>query len=389
MKQNKAVLKLKTVFLNSKKKNMLKKLLSVLMASLYFGCTTENNEVSVEGDFPIVQLINFTLEDAEKMSLLPLTCIDQEYPNKPGIVLDDSTGLQSPRALHPAFYGCFDWHSSVHGHWSIVVLLKKFPKSKDAKELRVLLRNHLSNENIKKELKYFKIASNGSFERTYGWAWLMKLDLELMTWNDPLGKELHENLKPLARYISKKYIDFLPKLNHPLRVGTHTNTAFGLRFAYEYALEAHDSELMRVIRSRAKAFYLNDENCPMSWEPDGTDFLSPCLEEANLMKYILPKNEFKKWLRKFLPQIFEKEFQLAVGEVSDRTDGHLVHLDGLNFSRAWCLNNLAEDRDLEHLKWIANEHVNYSYPNLVGDDYMGGHWLASFALLAITSEISE
>ena len=320
---------------------------------------------------------------------MPLLCIDQEYPNKPGIILDDSTGLQSPQTLHPAFYGCFDWHSAVHGHWSVVALLKKFPEMKNASELRTLLKNHLSKENISKELKYFMVASNNSFERTYGWAWLLKLDLELLTWDDPLGKELHKNLKPLADYISKKYINFLPKLNHPIRVGTHSNTAFGLRFAYEYALETDNYELKRVIRARAKVFYMDDESCPIGWEPDGTDFLSPCLEEANLMKYILPKKEFKKWLRKFLPEIFEKEYKLAVGEVSDRTDGHLVHLDGLNFSRAWCLYNLAEDQDLKHLKRIADEHVNYSYPNLVGDDYMGGHWLASFALLAIASEISE
>jgi len=356
---------------------------------MLLGCSSESIDAKKKANLPESKTIDFKQEDAWKLSQLPLTCIDQEYPNKPGIVLDDSTGLQSPAALHPAFYGCFDWHSSVHGHWSIVALLKRFPKIDNAKELRLLLKDHLSSENISKELKYFKVASNNSFERTYGWAWLLKLDLELLTWNDPLGKELHQNLKPLAKYISKKYVEFLPKLNYPIRVGTHSNTAFGLRFAYEYALETHDSKLISVIRARAKVFYMKDENCPITWEPDGTDFLSPCLEEANLMKYILPKKEFNKWLRKFLPQLFEKDFKLAVGEVSDRTDGHLVHLDGLNFSRAWCLNHLAEDRDLRHLQQIADEHFNYSYPNLVGEDYMGGHWLASFALLAITSDISE
>ncbi|MDP5099070.1 MAG: DUF2891 domain-containing protein, partial [Crocinitomicaceae bacterium] len=344
----------------------MKRVFYFLIGLIFFGCSNDAINSEEIDNLRESKPIDFTQENAWKLSQMPLTCIDQEYPNKPGIVLDDSTGLQTPQALHPAFYGCFDWHSSVHGHWSIVALLKKFPKMNNAKELRALLKDHLSSENISKELKYFKVASNSSFERTYGWAWLLKLDLELMTWDDPLGKELHENLKPLARYISKKYVDFLPKLNHPIRVGTHANTAFGLRFAYEYALETSDSKLMRVIRSRAKAFYMKDENCPISWEPDGTDFLSPCLEEANLMKYILPKKEFNKWLRKFLPQLFEKDFKLAVGEVSDRTDGHLVHLDGLNFSRAWCLNHLAEDRDLKHLQRIADEHINYSYPNLVG-----------------------
>jgi len=365
------------------------KILIIFFGLMMFGCSTYVEDSPVKDESYNLKLIDFTQKDAEKLSQLPLSCIDQEYPNKPGIVLDDSTGLLSPQTLHPAFYGCFDWHSSVHGHWSIVALLKQFPQMNNANELRSLLKRHLSKKNIAAEIAYFKAASNNSFERTYGWTWLLKLDLELVTWNDPLGKELHRNLKPLADVISKKYIDFLPKLNHPIRVGTHTNTAFGLRFAYEYALKTNNHELKRVIRSRAKAFYMNDEDCPMSWEPDGTDFLSPCLEEANLMKYILPQKEYKKWLRKFLPQIFESDFMLPVGEVSDRTDGHLVHLDGLNYSRAWCLYNLAEDKDLIHLKRIADEHVNYSYPNLVGDDYMGGHWLASFALLAIKSEISE
>lgn len=382
-------LKMKSVFLNSNLGNMTNRGLIIVVGLLIYGCSTYVEDIPVKDDSSIVKLINFEVEDAEKLSQLPLLCIDQEYPNKPGIVLDDSTGLKSPQMLHPAFYGCFDWHSSVHGHWSIVVLLKKFPNMKNMGELKALLKRHLTKQNIEKEIAYFKTPSNNSFERTYGWAWLLKLDLELLTWEDPLGKELHRNLKPLADLIAKKYIEFLPKLNHPLRVGTHNNTAFGLRFAYEYALKTHHYELKRVIRSRAKAFYMDNENCPISWEPDGTDFLSPCLEEANLMKHILPTKEFKKWLRKFLPEIFEKDYTMPVGEVSDRSDGHLVHLDGLNFSRAWCLYHLSEDKDLKHLKKIADEHVNYSYPNLVGDDYMGGHWLASFALLAITSEISE
>lgn len=358
---------------------------AILLFSLY-GCVSESNSDMDYAEEIASKKIDFTISDANKLATLPLTCIVQEYPNKPGIVLGDSIDLQSPQELHPAFYGCFDWHSSVHGHWSLVSLLKQFPKIENSGEIRKLLSRNLSKANIQKEIEYFKKPLNKSFERTYGWTWLLKLDLELMTWDDPLGKELHRNLKPLSDLIADKYIEFLPKLNNPLRIGTHSNTAFGLRFAFEYAVKTNNHELKRIIRSRAKAFYMNDESCPLDWEPGGTDFLSPCLEEANLMKYILPKKEFNKWLRKFLPQIFNKDFKLAVGIVSDRTDGHLVHLDGLNFSRAWCFYHLAQDKDLKHLEKIANEHVKYSLPNLVADDYMGGHWLASFALLALSSQ---
>lgn len=351
-------------------------------------CVTEstNEKANLKWEFDFKEKIAFTIEDANKFAELPLTCIAQEYPNKPGIVLGNSNDLQSPQSLHPAFYGCFDWHSSVHGHWSLVVLLKQFPSIKRSKEIRELLVQNLSEENIEKEISYFKKPLNKSFERTYGWTWLLKLDLELLTWDDELGRKLHQNLKPLSNLITEKYLEFLPKLNYPLREGTHSNTAFGLRFAYEFALETKNEKLKSAIASKAKAFYLEDENCPMSWEPSGTDFLSPCLEEANLMKYILPENEFNEWLKKFLPEIYKTDYKLEVGIIKDRTDGHLVHLDGLNFSRAWCLYHLAQNKDLKHLEKIANEHINYSLPNLVGDDYMGGHWLASFALLAISSQ---
>lgn len=364
---------------------------NVFLMVVLISCKTKNatEETNLSGKFDVKEKVAFTIEDAEKLAELPLTCIVQEYPNKPGIVLGDSTDLQFPQHLHPAFYGCFDWHSSVHGHWSLVMLLKKFPDLKKSNEIRELLQQNLSKENIAKEIEYFKQPLNNSFERTYGWTWLLKLDLELLTWDDKLAKDLHQNLEPLSELIAEKYIDFLPKLNYPQRVGTHTNTAFGLRFAYEYAIETNNEKLKDIISSRAKAFYLNDENCPLSWEPSGTDFLSPCLEEANLMKYILPEKEFDQWLKKFMPEIYNTDFELKVGVVSDRTDGHLVHLDGLNFSRAWCLYHLAENKELKHLEKIANEHIKYSFPNLVGDDYMGGHWLASFALLALSSQITE
>ena len=194
------------------------------------------------------------------------------------------------------------------------------------------------------------------------------------------------NLQPLTDLIVEKYIEYLPKLNYPQRVGTHTNTAFGMAFAYDYATTANNKPLKLAIETRAKDFYLNDKDCPITWEPSGSDFLSPCLEEAALMKRILPLEEYKLWLNDFLPQLSDENFNIETGKVSDRTDGHLVHLDGVNFSRAWSLNKITEDLpEYKHLKNIANHHINYSLPSIFGDSYEGGHWLGSFAIYSLNS----
>lgn len=297
---------------------------------------------------------------------------------------------QSPKALHPAFYGCFDWHSAVHGHWSLVSLLKQFPEL-DNKELIIeKLKANISKANILAEVEYFYGKHNTSYERTYGWAWLLKLAEELHTWDDPLARELETNLQPLTDLLVQKYIEFLPKLNYPIRVGEHTNTAFGLTFAYDYAKTVGHTQLLQMIEQRARDFYMNDEGCPISWEPSGFDFLSPCLEEAAIMKRVLAKEEFKTWVSKFLPQLSDKNFDIATGKVSDRTDGKLVHLDGVNFSRAWSLNIIAKDIDeLSHLKNIANKHINYSLPSIVDDNYEGGHWLGSFAIYALNAASND
>ncbi|PID61582.1 MAG: hypothetical protein CR986_02700 [Ignavibacteriae bacterium] len=329
-------------------------------------------------------VIKLTLKEANTLAELPLACMQEEYPNKLGQTLGSEKDLAEPHKLHPAFYGCFDWHSAVHGHWSLVKLLKDFPKLEKADLIRSKLKESLTAQNIRTEVKYFEGEHNKSFERTYGWAWLLKLAEELYTWNAPLAKELSKNLKPLTDLIVKNYMDFLPKLNYPLRIGEHGNTAFGLAFAWDYANTTKHKNLKRAIELRAKEFYMNDSNCPLSWEPGGFDFLSPCLEEIDLMRRILNKEEFNNWLENFVPHIKSKDFELKVGEVSDRKDGHLVHLDGLNFSRAWVLYGLANQyAEYNHLIKIANEHVKYSLPNLVGDSYEGGHWLGSFAIYAL------
>ncbi len=327
------------------------------------------------------------ITEANRLAGLPLACIEKEYPNKLSQTLSGDADLLPPRELHPAFYGCFDWHSAVHGHWSVVKLLKEFPGLEKYDEMQSLLMERLSRENINKEIEYFMQEQNKSFERTYGWAWLLKLAEELYTWDNDYARELYKNLSPLTGLIADMYIDFLPKLHYPIRVGTHTNTAFGLCFAYDYAVTTGNDSLMIMISRRARDFYYYDRNCPVDWEPGGNDFLSPCLEEADIMRRVLDQEEFKEWLGMFIPGLSDPDYKLEPGVVTDRADGQLAHLDGLNFSRAWCLYGIAsETPGYEHLFRIADEHIKYSLPYITDGHYEGGHWLASFALLALGSQ---
>jgi hypothetical protein len=325
-----------------------------------------------------------TLEQANHLASLPIKCLQQEYPNKLGQMLIDSTEIQSPKELHPAFYGCFDWHSSVHGHWSLVLLLKKYPNLSKRDEIISKLKVNLSKENIQTEVNYLSKKHEKSFERTYGWNWILKLQLELATCNEPFAQELAQNLKPLSDLIILRYIEFLPKLLYPIRVGTHSNSAYGLTHAWDYAIYTHNSAFQKSIQDNAVRLFQNDQNCPFNWEPSGTDFLSPCMEEMALMQRVLPKKEFLSWLKKFAPQLFNKKLTWEVAKVSDRTDGHLVHLDGLNFSRAWNLYYLINQypKEFAHLKLLADTHFKFSLPSIVDGNYEGEHWLASFALRA-------
>ena len=367
----------------------MKSYFALLVLILLNSCNfSEEKKETQPKDTPIT-IVNppkLTLQQANNLAQLPMHCIQVEYPNKLNQVLGNAAFLKEPKVLHPAFYGCFDWHSAVHGHWSLVSLLKQFPKLDKAEAIKKMLLENMSKENIALEIAYFDDKENASFERTYGWAWLLKLAEALHTWETPLARTLENNLEPLTQLIVEKYIAFLPKLNYPIRVGEHPNTAFGLSFAWDYAKAVNHEQLLASISKRAKAFYLKDENCPMLWEPSGYDFLSPCLEEAALMKRILAIADYKAWLNTFLPQLKNKNYSLETGKVSDRTDGKLVHLDGVNFSRAWCLNAIAKDLpEYKHLENIANQHINYSLPNLVGDSYEGGHWLGSFAIYALNT----
>ncbi len=321
-------------------------------------------------------------EQAALLASLPMTCIQQPFPYKPGHVLAQASDLALPQVHHPAFYGCFDWHSAVHGHWSLVYLLKTFPGLKGEAEARRMLDENLTAANIASEIAYFSLNDQTeTFERTYGWAWLLKLQQELIEWEDEDAAKWAAALEPLAQVIVDKYIEYLPKLVYPIRVGEHTNTAFGLSFAHDYALAAGAAQLRGLIDRRARDFYFDDADCPIEWEPSGYDFLSPCLQEADLMRKVLTSEEFAAWIDAFLPALTQANDSLQPGEVVDRTDGKLVHLDGLNFSRAWCLYPLVPAHP--HLQALADLHLRHSLGKITDGEYSGEHWLASFALYAL------
>jgi hypothetical protein len=294
--------------------------------------------------------------------------------------------------LHPAFYGSFDWHSSVHGHWMLVRLLRLFPDLKEAADVRSVLSAHLTAENLKVEVDYFGRKDSKSFERPYGWAWLLKLAQELNGWDDADGKAWSKNLQPLAVVIVTRYLEFFPKQTYPIRTGVHPNTAFGLSFAYDYARSVGDSRLMGLVEERARAYFGADVDVPAGWEPGGADFFSPSLIEADLMRRVLPAPEFRGWFGRFLPRAARGEpavlFQPAT--VTDRTDPQLVHLDGLNLSRAWCMRSIAaalpaDDPAKAVLESSAERHAEAALKHVASGDYAGEHWLASFAVYLLSS----
>lgn len=327
-----------------------------------------------------------TTQSASRFATLALDCMHREYPNKLNQVLKDETGLLPPKTLHPAFFGCFDWHSSVHGHWMLVKLLKEFPQLGERQQIIDGLSQSLSPENITGEVEYFDIES-ASWERTYGWAWLLQLATELESWDNPLARQWAETLRPLTQVIRNRYIEFLPRQEYPIRTGVHPNTAFGLTFAFDYAAAVSDTALMESVVSAARRYYADDKDCPLSWEPSGEDFLSPCFEEAALMARVLPDAEFKTWLANFLPSLLDPA-SLVPANVSDRSDPKIVHLDGLNLSRAWNLYVIAAELDDEkaarQLRVKAAQHLDASLPHITSEHYEGSHWLGSFAIYALT-----
>lgn len=359
----------------------------VLLISVFFNSCQKKQEVeSVE--ISNISELKLELPEAKKIIELPLHCLEVEYPNKLGQVLASDSELKSPKQLRPIFYGCFDWHSSAHGYWSVIKLWKQFPELNEDKQIEDLITRLFTPQNVETEKAFFEEPHNRNFERTYGWAWFFKLQEELFTWKEnPKTQNWYRTLQPLENAFVERYLEYLPKLNYPIRTGTHDNTAFSMALSLEYADGVGNEKLRNAIQTKAKELFMNDKNCPIVYEPSGHDFLSPCLQEAWLMSKVLPTNEYKIWLNDFLLQLFDKNFDLEIGKVSDRTDGHLVHLDGVNFSRATCLFQISKKlTELSHLKPIAIKHFNAAFPNISNDDYMGSHWLGSFALQTLDSQ---
>ncbi|MEN8222791.1 MAG: DUF2891 domain-containing protein [Acidobacteriota bacterium] len=331
-------------------------------------------------------LPEFTEELALKFSEMALNCIEKEYPNKPSHVFNDEKDLKTPVQQHPAFYGCFDWHSSVHGHWMLVRVLKVFPEIKIKKKILAALKRNITLENIAGEVVYLNEKSRKSFERTYGWSWLLKLAEELYTWNDPAGKVLYKTLFPLTEKIVSNYMNFLPKQTYPIRTGVHPNTAFGLLFALDFAKTLKNKDLEELVMKRSMEYFVRDMNCPHSWEPGGEDFFSPCLMEALLMSRAMNPWAFRSWFRHFLPDL-DKSSLLVPAIVSDRTDGKLSHLDGLNLSRVWCFSAILKKlQDSDPLRGILENsiriHLTTAMENIKSGHYEGEHWLGSFAVYA-------
>jgi hypothetical protein len=327
----------------------------------------------------------------ERFAALALACIPQEYPNKIAHVLATDADVRPPRQLTPAFYGCYDWHSSVHGHWLLARLARLYPGAPFAAEARAALAKSLTSERLAAEVLYIEAKGRVSFERPYGLAWLLQLHAELSEWDDPQARAWKAALDPLARACAARLADWLPKLTRPIRVGEHDQTAFALGLAIDWARTVGDTASESVFVAAVRRFYLEDRSCPASYEPSGHDFLSPCLAEADVVGRVLPGAEFARWLGDFLPDLPRdgSGSWLEPGLVTDPSDPKLAHLDGLNLSRAWMLEGMAarlpgEDARRPALLAAARLHRDTALPRVTGEHYEGGHWLGSFATYLVT-----
>jgi Protein of unknown function (DUF2891) len=324
---------------------------------------------------------------AARFAGLALSCLHKEYPNKISHVMESDADARPPHTLTPAFYGCFDWHSDVHGHWLLVRLARLYPKAAFASQARAELARSLTPQNIAGEVAYMKRSDRASFERPYGLAWLLQLSSELRQWNDPQAKQWSTTLLPLETAAAAHLKSWLPKLHYPIRIGEHDQTAFSFGLVWDWAGVANDAEMRRLLADAARRFYQGDRNCPLTYEPSGQDFLSACLAEADFMRRVLDKQAFREWLSGFLPGIPLNPVTqwLEPGVVTDRAEPKLAHIDGLNLSRAWMLEGIAhgvgpDDRRSSALLAAANNHQEAALPAVTGEHYEGGHWLGTFAV---------
>jgi hypothetical protein len=331
---------------------------------------------------------------------LALACVHKEYPNKISHSMLSDADVAPPRKLTPAFYGCYDWHSSVHGHWLLVRLLRTFPDAPFAAAARAALAESLTSANLAQEAAYLNADGRASFERPYGLAWLLQLGQELREWEksrpgdaiDPLPAQLAANLRPLEQAAVGRLKTWLPKLSYPVRSGEHSQTAFAMGLMIDYARATDDRAFLDLLLRKARDYYQKDENCPLAYEPSGEDFLSPCLAEADVVRRVLTAEDFAGWLRGFMPQLpadGSGSTWLQPAVVTDPSDPKLAHLDGLNLSRAWMLEGIASglpagDRRLAALRASAAAHREAGLASVTGKHYEGGHWLGSFAVYLTT-----
>lgn len=329
----------------------------------------------------LAQQTALSAASVERFAKLALACAQKEYPNKIAHVLNSDADVAPPRELTPSFYGCFDWHSSVHGHWLLARLARLYPEASFAPTAREVLRANLTKENIARETAYINGEGRASFERPYGLAWLLQLAAELREWDDPLARQLSSNMEPLEKAAVGRLTTWLPKLSYPVRSGEHSQSAFGLGLMLDYARVAHDAEFEKLVGSKISSFYGRDRNCPLSYEPSGEDFLSPCIAEADAVRRVMTPDEFPKWFSTFLPDVG----MLKPAVVTDPTDGKLAHLDGLNLSRAWMLEGIASALPAKSamratVERTAKAHKDSGLAAVTGEHYEGGHWLGTFAV---------
>ena len=334
---------------------------------------------------------SFDAAIASRFARIALANVEQAYPNKPDHVLTGDGDALPPRTLHPAFYGSYDWHSSVHMHWLLVRARRLHPALPERNAIDAILDRHFDVAALLRERAYLQRPEAASFERTYGWAWLLELARELRASNDPAARRWSVAMAPLADAFVARWLDYLPRADYPLRYGVHSNSAFGLAFALDYAVAVGARPAADVCRDRARRWFLDDRDAPAAWEPSGADFLSPALAEADLMRRVLDPDDFPAWLGGFLPGLArgEPEALFAPVAVSDRSDPQIVHLDGLNLSRAWHWRGIAASlavadprRDIASA--AAATHLAAGMSGLGTEHYVGAHWLATFAMLALT-----
>lgn len=330
----------------------------------------------------------FPSEAAARFAQLALDCVHREYPNKISHVLQSVDDVAHPSALTPAFYGCFDWHSSVHGHWLLARLARTYPEASFAEDARAALRRSLTEANIAAEVRYLNGKGRASFERPYGLAWLLQLDAELRSWDDLEVRAWARALRPLSDAARARLFAWFPKLSHPIRTGEHSQTAFAMGLMLDWARTVSDVEFERLLVDRARAFYADDRGWNLAFEPGGQDFLSPGLAEADLMRRVLMPRAYAEWLGGFLPGM-DADFALAPAVVTDKSDGKLAHLDGLNLARAWMLEGIAKglpaaDPRTPAVLRAATAHREAGLAAVTGEHYEGGHWLGSFAVYLVT-----